>query len=121
MPIAFYYNHLDLSVQKSITNQIKDFYFDGQLTHDKGFNVTNVITIEFRCTKNANINNISYTNLQLFSDGWFLTAMDHYLRLRLGNTNAAPTFVYLLTHFGSVSHTDIFHGDPETIYGKFMA
>lgn len=63
---------------------------------------------------------ISFVYLQLFSDGWFLTAMDIYLRLRLKNKEAAPTYAYLLTHRGSASHTDIFHGDPETFYGKYV-
>lgn len=44
--------------------------------------------------------------------------MDIYLQLRLSNT-AAPTYVYLMTHQASASFTDVFHGDPETLYGSF--
>lgn len=42
LPFIFYYDHHSLSVQKSITTKIKDFYFDNKLTRDKALNMTNV-------------------------------------------------------------------------------
>lgn len=54
---------------------------------------------------------------KLFSDGWFLVAMDSYLRLRLANKNRAQTYVYLLTHNTTASFSDVFEGDEETFYG----
>lgn len=43
LPISLFYDHHDYSVQKSITKQIKDFYFDGELTKDNEMNLTKVI------------------------------------------------------------------------------
>lgn len=54
---------------------------------------------------------------QLFSDGWFVGAMDAYLRMRLAHKDTAPTYVYLLTHKASASFSEVFNGDPETFYG----
>lgn len=42
LPYIFYYDHHDLSVQKTITEKIKKFYFDNDLTRDKADNFTNV-------------------------------------------------------------------------------
>lgn len=56
--------------------------------------------------------------MQLFTDGWFLGAMDWYLRLRLSQKSAAPTYVYLFTHKGSASFTEIFHGGREAYHGE---
>lgn len=42
LPYIFYYDHHDLSVQKSITKKLKKFYFDNNLTRDKVANFTNV-------------------------------------------------------------------------------
>lgn len=42
LPYMFYYDHHDLSVQKSITKKLKEFYFDNKLTRDKALNLTNV-------------------------------------------------------------------------------
>lgn len=39
---AFYYDHQDSSIQETITNQIKHFYFDDNLTMEKFSNITNV-------------------------------------------------------------------------------
>ncbi|XP_031628536.1 liver carboxylesterase 1-like [Contarinia nasturtii] len=43
--------------------------------------------------------------------------MDSYLRMRLSHRDAAPTYVYLLTHKASISFSEVFNGDPETFYG----
>lgn len=50
LSIALYYDHHDLSTQKSITNKIKQFYFNNELTREKEMNVTNVIYFEIDCT-----------------------------------------------------------------------
>lgn len=42
LPIIFYYDHHDSSVQMAITKKIKEFYFGNKLTRDKELNVTNV-------------------------------------------------------------------------------
>lgn len=47
LPIALYYDHQDSFVQQSISNKIKEFYFDNHLTRDKDLNFTNVIHFEF--------------------------------------------------------------------------
>lgn len=56
--------------------------------------------------------------MQLFTDGWFLQGMDLYLQERLSQANAAPTYVYLFTHHGAASFTEIFQGGRENFYGK---
>lgn len=42
LPIIFYYDHHDSSVQKEITKKIKEFYFDNDIKREKEFNFTNV-------------------------------------------------------------------------------
>lgn len=49
LPIAFYYDHHDLPVQESITNDIKQFYFDNDLTRERDIDVTNVKQFEIDC------------------------------------------------------------------------
>lgn len=56
--------------------------------------------------------------LQLFSDAWFLEAMDSYLQLRLAKKSSAPTYVYLFTHKGSASFSEVFHGGRENFMGR---
>lgn len=51
--------------------------------------------------------------------------MDEYLRIRLlgGNKRTAkpgPTYVYLFSHKGQASFTEIFHGGRESFYGKWI-
>ncbi|XP_031616881.1 cholinesterase 2-like, partial [Contarinia nasturtii] len=94
LSISLYYDHHNSSIQDSITKQIDDFYFGNNFSKDKFTNLTT-----------------------LFGDGWFLDAMDSYLRMRLSHTDAAPTYVYLLTHKASISFSEVFNGDPETFYG----
>lgn len=54
---------------------------------------------------------------QLFTDGWFLEAMDLYLKQRFEQKSKAPTYVYLFTHKGSASFTEIFHGGRDNYFG----
>lgn len=42
LPIALFYDHHDESKRTSITNQIKEFYFDNELTRERETNLTNV-------------------------------------------------------------------------------
>lgn len=53
----------------------------------------------------------------MFSDSWFIAPLDAYLRLRFAHKEAAPTYVYLATHKGSASFTEIIGGDPNKWYG----
>lgn len=62
---------------------------------------------------------------QLFTDGWFLAGMDEYLRIRLLGENKrtsqpGPTYVYLFSHKGPASFTEIFQGGKENFYGKWF-
>lgn len=43
--------------------------------------------------------------------------MDWYLQLRFSKKSAAPTYVYLFTHKGSASFTEIFQGGRENYIG----
>lgn len=45
LPFAFYYDHHDLEKQKTITDKIKQFYFNNELTREKDLNLTNVIIL----------------------------------------------------------------------------
>lgn len=47
--------------------------------------------------------------------------MNDYLRNRLANQKKDNTFVYLFTHKGSASFTEIFKGGPENHYGTAHA
>lgn len=58
--------------------------------------------------------------MQLFTDGWFLEAMDQYLELRLEHKKRAPTYVYLFTHKAAASFTEIFKGGRENYWGKYF-
>lgn len=53
----------------------------------------------------------------MFSDSWFIAPLDAYLRLRFAHKEVAPTYVYLATHKGSASFTEIIGGDPNKWYG----
>lgn len=55
--------------------------------------------------------------LQLYGDGWFLSAMDLYLRLRLAHDDTSQTYVYLLTNMANISFSSLFGGDPNKYYG----
>ncbi|XP_031627736.1 venom carboxylesterase-6 [Contarinia nasturtii] len=94
LPIALNYDHHETLVQEWITRKINEYYFANDLSREKQKNVTN-----------------------LFTDGWFLEAMDQYLELRLSHENIAPTYVYLFTHKGSASFTEIFKGGQENYWG----
>lgn len=46
-----------------------------------------------------------------------MEGLDLYLRQRLTHSKSAPTFVYLYSHKGPASFTEIFGGERETYYG----
>lgn len=44
VPIIFYYDHKNSSVRDSITQKIKDFYFENEITAKNLLNITNVMS-----------------------------------------------------------------------------
>lgn len=44
MPIIFYYDHYNRSVQYNVTEKIKEFYFDDGVTKENILNITNVMS-----------------------------------------------------------------------------
>lgn len=99
LPISLYYDHHNYEKQQEITERINDFYFNNQkLTTKTQQNITN-----------------------LYTDNWFFLGMVDYLKLRLMNEQRAATFVYLFTHKGSCSFTEIFKGGSESYYGTSHA
>lgn len=99
LPISLYYDHHSYQKQEEITKKIDEFYFNNQkLTIDTQKNLTD-----------------------LWTDGWFFHAMIDYLKLRFSNEQRAKTFVYLFTHKGSASFSEIFKAGSETYYGTAHA
>lgn len=98
LPISLYYDHHDEKKQEEITRKINEFYFNNQkLTLETQNNLTN-----------------------LWTDAWFGSAMYDYLRFRFANEHA-NTFVYLFTHKGATSFSEIFKAGSETYYGTAHA
>lgn len=119
LPIALNYDHHDSLVQEWITTKINDYYFANSLSKEKQKNVTNVsVFSRTHVFMNLNIFSDLVFELQLFTDAWFLEALDQYLELRLSHENIAPTYVYLFTHKGSASFTEVFKGGQENYYGN---
>lgn len=99
LPISLYYDHHPDAIEQEITTKINDFYFTNQkLTLRTQQNLTN-----------------------LYTDGWFFHAMIDYLKLRFANEKRAATYVYLFTHKGACSFTEIFKGGSESYYGTSHA
>lgn len=99
LPISLYYNHHSVEKKQEMTRKINEFYFKNQkLTLNTQQNLTN-----------------------LYTDSWFFHAMIDYIKLRFSNEQRANTFVYLFTHKGSCSFTEIFKGGSETFYGTSHA
>lgn len=53
----------------------------------------------------------------MWSDGWFVNGFIDYLHQRLKSNNQDNTYVYLFSHKGSISFSEVFGGDPEKYYG----
>lgn len=144
-PIALNYDHHKPNVRDWIHKQIREFYFASHPTVDKQLNVTNVkrhfslyrfvafwsgdllvvnsyisISAKFYCPNTAICNDPIIFSIfrQLFGDGWFLSAMDLYLRARFANKASTPTYAFLYTHDGASSFTEYYQGDAETSYGR---
>lgn len=99
LPISLYYDHVSEEKQLEITNKINEFYFKNhKLTSRNQQNLTN-----------------------LYTDGWFFHAMIDYLKIRFADEKRADTFVYLFTHKGACSFTEIFKGGAEAHYGTSHA
>lgn len=99
LPISLYYDHHSDEKQNEITNEINEFYFQNQkLTTETQQNLTN-----------------------LWTDSWFFHAMNDYLKLRFSNVDRAKTFVYLFSHKGANSFSEIFKAGSETYYGTAHA
>lgn len=99
LPISLFYDHHSELKQKEITAKINEFYF-----------------------KNQKLNLKTQQNLtNLYTDGWFFSAMIDYINLRFSNEQRADSFVYLFTHKGACSFTEIFKGGSEAYYGTSHA
>jgi carboxylesterase type B len=99
LSISLYYDHHGEQKQEEITKKIDEFYFRNQkLTLDTQKNLTD-----------------------LWTDGWFFHAMIDYLKLRFSNEQRAATYVYLFTHKGAASFSEIFKAGSETYYGTAHA
>jgi carboxylesterase type B len=99
LPISLYYDHHSPEKQHEVTKEINEFYFKNQkLTLSTQQNLTN-----------------------LYTDGWFFHAMIDYLKLRFSSADRSDTFVYLFTHKGACSFTEIFKGGSEAYYGTSHA
>lgn len=114
LPITFYYDHRCEATQSEITKKIIDFYFDGEApSATKQQNITNVSEVVFLLLKT--IQCLGF--FQLFSDGWFLGGFELYLRKRLTHPKSGQTYVYLFSHKGAASFSEIFGGGSESSYG----
>lgn len=99
LPISLYYDHHDYDKQQEITRKIDEFYFNHEkLTLNTQHNLTN-----------------------LWTDGWFFHAMVDYLKLRFSNEQRAKTYVYLFSHKGAASFSEIFKAGSENYYGTAHA
>lgn len=99
LPISLYYDHHSDGRVERITEEIDNFYF-----------------------KNQKLNSETHQNLtNLYTDGWFFSAMIEYLKIRFTDPAHADTFVYLFTHKGSCSFTEIFKGGAESYWGTSHA
>lgn len=56
----------------------------------------------------------------MFGDGWFLGAMDSYLRLKRADTKSSSSYVYLLANKINVSFTAQTGANPDVYYGWSM-
>ncbi|KAL7015755.1 hypothetical protein ACKWTF_016653 [Chironomus riparius] len=90
-PMSFCYDHLPEHEIKEINTAIYDFYFK---SGDFRGNLT-----------------------KMWSDGCFFNGFIDYLQQRLKSNNHDNTYVYLFSHKGSISFSEVFGGDPMKYYG----
>lgn len=98
LPISLYYDHHSIEKQQEITRKINEFYFNNQ---------------KLNMNTQANLTN-------LWTDGWFMSAMMDYLKIRFSNEHK-NTFVYYFNHQGAASFSEIFKAGSETYYGTAHA
>jgi carboxylesterase type B len=99
LPVSLYYDHHDQRKQEAITRQVDEFYFNNQrLTLDTQKNLTD-----------------------LWTDAWFFHAMVDYLKLRFSDERRAATYVYLFSHKGAASFSEVFKAGSEAYYGTAHA
>lgn len=96
---SLYYDHHDEVKQKEITRKIDEFYFKNQkLVKETEQNLTN-----------------------LWTDAWFFHSTIDYLKQRFSSPQRNSTYVYLFTHKGASSFSEIFKAGSETYYGTAHA
>lgn len=121
LPIALYYDHHAPAVQAHITKRVNEYYFDNEeLSPRTHQNLTNVFVF-LSLFNDVSSKQIILINSQLFTDNWFLSGVDEYLRIRLLKSpqkKAGPTYTYLFSHKAEASFTEIFQGGRENYYGK---
>lgn len=99
LPISLYYDFLSDKEKNETTKKIDEFYFSNE----------------------RKITEKTYQNLtNLYTDSWFFSSMNDYLKIRFSQ-KSAPTYVYLFSHKGSCSFTEIFKGGAESYYGTAHA
>ena len=57
----------------------------------------------------------------MYTDGFFLSGMVDSLAYRLRDNNRDNTFVYLFTHKGAASFSEVFNGGREKFHGTCHA
>lgn len=98
LPFAFYYDHLPDSDQIEITEKLNDFYMNNE---------------PYEYSKHENLTNI-------FGDGLFIGILDN-LEFRLRDNIRDNTFVYLFSHKGAASYSELLGGESEKFYGTCHA
>lgn len=94
LPITFYYDHLPDSDQKEITSKISEYYMNNEpLDYSKRQNFTN-----------------------MYSDAFFIGILDN-LEFRLKDNIRDNTFVYLFSHKGAASFSEVLNGESDKFYG----
>ncbi|XP_059619414.1 juvenile hormone esterase-like [Phlebotomus argentipes] len=98
LPLLLYYNNFNEAKRAEITSSISNFYFGG-----KSGRLAMEVTQNFT---------------DMFTDFIMLKGMDEYLRRRFQEgTKSADTFVYLFSHRGEGSFSDILAGPNSMNYG----
>lgn len=98
LPYTFYYDHLPDSDQKEITAKLNDYYMNNE---------------PFEYSKRENLTN-------LYGDGLFIGILDN-LEFRLKDNIRDNTFVYLFSHKGSASFSELLNGESDKFYGTCHA
>lgn len=95
LPIKLYYDHHPEVDQKKITEKISKFYFTNGVYDD---------------TQKQNL-------IDLYTDALLTAGTVANLKFRLKDNNRENTFVYLHSHKGSSSFSEIYGGGEDKFYG----